>query len=326
MVTSIEEGVTTALPGSVAQELGQSFEGNLNALKTADCVLAIGTDLIDNHQLAGFFIKRNLPKGVKLIVVDPNDNDLHDLADFSLRPQKGTDYDLLLGLMAEISQLGVKRGEPVRPVDLSKYRLGKVSRTTGIPAEMIKAVAQMLASAKNPAFIYGKGITRGGFPNVLKALLDLARLVGALDAEHSMVLSIKGEANSLAAYQYGLDKTFEAKEQKVIYLALGDDYTSQRLIRRVEKVPFKIVQASYASPVTAIADVILPVEMWAEQEGHYLNLEGRLQEVHRGLIPPEEVRSHVDVLEAIAAQLDFSLEPAWRDELEKRVPMNVIIA
>ncbi|GIK39876.1 MAG: formate dehydrogenase subunit alpha [Chloroflexota bacterium] len=326
MVTSVEEGVTTALAGAVAQELAQPFEGKLNALKTADCVLAIGTDLIDNHQVAGFFIKRNLPKGTKLIVVDPNDNDLHDLADFSLRPKKGSDYDLLLGLMAEISQLAVKRGEPAQPVDLSKYRPSEVSRATGIPAETIKAVAQLLASAKNPAFVYGKGITRGGFPTVLKALLDLARLVGALDAEHSGVLSVKGEANSLAAYQYGLDKTFEAKDQQVVYLALGDDYISERLIRRIEKVPFKIVQASYVSPATAIADVVLPVEMWAEQEGHYLNLEGRLQEVHRGLTPPEEVRSHVDILEAIAAQLDFSVDPGWRDELGKRIPMNVIVA
>jgi predicted molibdopterin-dependent oxidoreductase YjgC len=130
----------------------------------------------------------------------------------------------------------------------------------------------------------------------------------------------------LAAYQYGLDKTFETKDQQVVYLALGDDYTSERLIRRVEKVPFKIVQASYVSPATAIADIVLPVEMWAEQEGHYLNLEGRLQEVHRGLTPPEEVRSHVDILEAIAAQLDFSLDPGWRDELGKRVPMNVLMA
>ncbi len=219
----------------------------------------------------------------------------------------------------------VKRGEPAQPVDLSKYRPGEVSRTTGIPAEMIRAVAQLLASAKSPAFVYGKGVTRGGFPIVLLALLDLARLVGALDAEHSMILSVKGEANSLAAYQYGLDKTFEIKDQGVVYLALGDDYASARLVRRVERVPFKIVQASYVSPATAIADVVLPVEMWAEEEGHYLNLEGRLQEVHRGLTPPEEVRSHVDILEAIAAQLDFSLDPGWRNELEKRVPPNALM-
>ena len=61
MVTSIEEGMTTKLPGVLAQELGQPFEGRLDALKEADCVVTIGVDLVDNHQVAGFFIKRNLP-------------------------------------------------------------------------------------------------------------------------------------------------------------------------------------------------------------------------------------------------------------------------
>jgi formate dehydrogenase major subunit len=326
MVTSIEEGVTTALPGWVAQELGHPFEGNLAALKEADCILAIGVDLVDNHQVAGFFIKRNLSKGTKLIVIDPFDNNLHHLADYPLRPKKGSDYDLLMGLMSEIIRLGSARGQTLQPVDPTKYHPDEVSRATAIPVATIRAIAQLLASARQPAFVYGKGITGSGFPAVLKALLDLARLVGALDNEHSRVLSIKGEANSLAACQLGLDKTFQVNGQQVLYLALGDDYASQRLLRRVEHMPFKIVQASYFSPVTGIADVVLPSEMWAEQEGHLLNLEGRLQEVRRALTPPEEVCSHVDILDAIAVQLDVSLDNNWQGELTKRIPANPIVA
>ncbi len=33
--------------------------------------MAIGVDLVDNHQVAGFFVKRALPYGAKLVVVDP---------------------------------------------------------------------------------------------------------------------------------------------------------------------------------------------------------------------------------------------------------------
>lgn len=325
MVTSIEEGMTTALSGGLAQELGRSFEGNLAELKTADCVLAIGVDLIDNHQVVGFFIKRNLPKGTKLMVIDPHDNGLHNLADYALRPRKGSDYDLLLGIMAELTRLGLAKGTPLQPVDLEKYGPEEVSRTTGIPVETLKALAQELASTQKPVFVYGKGVTGGGSSTVLKALLDLARLVGALSEGHSAVLSLKGEANSLAAYQYGLDKVFQVKDQPVVYLALGDDEASQHLTRRLENIPFKVIQASYFSPVTAMADVVLPVEMWAEQEGHYLNLEGRLQEIQRGLTPPQEVRSHVDILEAIAAQLDLNLDDNWRSELCQRIPTNPMI-
>lgn len=321
MVTSIEEGVTTAQPGLVAQEAGQPFEGNLAALRESDCVLAIGVDLVDNHQVAGFFIKRNLPKGTKLIVIDPFDNKLHTLADCALRPEKGRDYDLLMGLMAEVSRLKPVQGS----FDGSKYPLEEVSRVTGIPAAVIKTAAQLLSSARKPAVLYGKGVTGNRESVVLKTLLDLARLVGAFGDEYSRVLSIKGEANSLAAYQYGLSQTFQLNGQQLVYLALGDDYASQRLLQRVAHAPFKVVQASYLSSATAMADVVLPVEMWAEQEGHFLNLEGRLQEVQRGVIPPEEVRSHVDILEAIAAQLDVSLDNDWWGALSRRTPINSIV-
>jgi formate dehydrogenase major subunit len=325
MVTSIEEGITTALSGRVAQAVGQPFEGNLGALKAADCIVAVGVNLIgDHHQVAGFFIKRALPQETKLIVIDPFDNDMHALADYALRPRKGQDYDLLQGITTSIVALGLAKGEPTHLYDLAQCDSEAVSQTTGVPAETISDVSRLIASARRPAFVYGKGITRGDSSMVLKALLDLARLVGALDDKHSAVISTKGQANSLAAQQYELDKIFRVNGHQAIYLALGDDYPSRRLIRRLERAPFIVVQASYVSPLTAMADVVLPTEIWAEQEGYYLNLEGRLQQVHKCLLPPEEVRSNVNILQAIAAQLDLTLDNNWRSELGKRVPTNPI--
>jgi formate dehydrogenase major subunit len=110
---------------------------------------------------------------------------------------------------------------------------------------------------------------------------------------------------------YGLDKIFEVNGHQAVYLALGDDKISQRLLQRLEAAPFIAVQASYVSPATAMADVVLPVEMWAEQKGHFLNLEGRLQEAHRGLAPPPEVWANTKVLEAIAARAGFTLDADW---------------
>jgi formate dehydrogenase major subunit len=322
LVTSIEEGVTTALPGAVAQDLGQPFEGNLEALKSADCVVAVGVDLVANHQVAGFFVKRALPMGTKLVVIDPYDNGLHDLAHYPLRPQKGTDYDLLMGIMSGMVSLGLAKAEPKNAQDLHQHTPEIVSQTTGIPSETIRNVARLIASSQSPVFVYGKGITRRDSPQALKALIELARLAGVLDTGHSALVSVKGQANSLAAYMVGLDRPFEVNGQQALYLALGDDRPSQRLIKRLEGAPFIAVQASYVSPVTAMADVVLPVEMWVEQEGHYLSLEGRLQEAHRGVTPPQEVRSHVAVLQSLAESLGVSLDPNWKSELSQRVPIN----
>jgi NADH dehydrogenase/NADH:ubiquinone oxidoreductase subunit G len=64
-----------------------------------------------------------------------------------------------------------------------------------------------------------------------------------------------------------------------------------------------------------MADVVLPVEMWAEQEGHFLNLEGRLQAVSRGVTPPEEVWSSAKVLQALAKRLGVELDGDWQKDL-----------
>jgi NADH dehydrogenase/NADH:ubiquinone oxidoreductase subunit G len=83
------------------------------------------------------------------------------------------------------------------------------------------------------------------------------------------------------------------------------------------------VQASHMSPATAMADVVLPVEMWTEQEGHYLNLEGRLQEAHASLTPPAQAWSNIKVLEILAASTGFALDSDWRKALQGRAPITV---
>lgn len=107
-----------------------------------------------------------------------------------------------------------------------------------------------------------------------------------------------------------------------MFLALGDEKATPALAQKLEPPadaktkPFLAVQASYVSQVTAMADVVLPVEMWAEQEGHYLNLEGRLQEAHRGITPPESVWSNSKVLEALAERVGTPLDGNWQKDLE----------
>ncbi|MGQ9814068.1 MAG: molybdopterin-dependent oxidoreductase, partial [Candidatus Roseilinea sp.] len=79
--------------------------------------------------------------------------------------------------------------------------------------------------------------------------------------------------------------------------------------------PFVVVQAAYASQITAAADVVFPVETWAEQEGHFVNLEGKVQEARRGLTPPDEVWSSVKVLQSLARKMGYELTADWQKVL-----------
>ena len=109
LVTSMEEGIYTELPSRLAADLGKSFEGKIDCLKNSDCVLVIGADLIKDHQVAGFFIKRAIPNGVPLIVVDPNENPLDSLTNFTLKASKGADLDWLKCLSAGVVKAGLAK-------------------------------------------------------------------------------------------------------------------------------------------------------------------------------------------------------------------------
>jgi formate dehydrogenase major subunit len=301
MVTASEEGMTTALATSLAEELGKPFEANLDAVKKADCVMLIGVNLADTHMVTGFLFKRTLPNGTRLIIVDPNPNGMDLQAHVAIKATRGADLDVLKGIQAGLVKLGLVAGNGAE----AEKALADAAQATGTSADDLLAAAGMLGTASSPVIIFGKGITTKGSLQTLRALHEVGT------AANAGMLSIKGEANSLAAAQYRLMKPFALNGHQAVYAAIGDDSPSQRLVQRMEKAPFVVVQASYVSRLTSSADVVLPVEMWAEQEGHYLNLEGRIQESKRILTAPDGVRSNVDALKAVAEKLGLPVEADW---------------
>lgn len=306
-VTSIEENLTSA------DLSDQKILGDLEDLKNSDCVLVIGADLVKSHQVAGFFVKRNRPKGVTLIVIDPNENETETAAHLVLHPAPGSDQDLLRGLVSGVVNLGFNKNGAS---DIDPQLIASAAAACGIPAETLLTVSRELGAAKSPVIVFGKGITASGH-ELLGLLEELAHAAGAV------LINPMGKANSLAAQSYGLDKTFDPTGHQLVYLALGDDFPTPRLEKRLAKshpkeAPYLVVQASYDSPLVEAADVVLPVEMWAEQEGHYLNLEGRIQSAHRALAPAATVHSNLAVFQSLAAKLGFELDENWREALSIR--------
>jgi assimilatory nitrate reductase catalytic subunit len=68
------------------------------------------------------------------------------------------------------------------------------------------------------------------------------------------------------------------------------------------------------SETALLADVVLPVTQWAEEEGTMTNLEGRVLRRRKALDPPGEARSELDILARLALLLGaparFDTEPA----------------
>jgi len=83
---------------------------------------------------------------------------------------------------------------------------------------------------------------------------------------------------------------------------------------RLSALDLLVVCDVVPSETTRLADVVLPVTQWAEEEGTMTSLEGRVLRRRRAIAPPPGVRSELEVLHELAARLGvptgFPTDPA----------------
>lgn len=88
------------------------------------------------------------------------------------------------------------------------------------------------------------------------------------------------------------------------------------VVDRLRSLDLLVVCDFLLSETAAMADVVLPVLQWAEEEGTMTSLEGRVLRRRRGVERPEGTRSELEVLRELAVRLG---QPAGRFPVEPEV-------
>lgn len=302
MVTSSEEGRYTSYVSDLVADSG-IVEGTLKDLEKADVILTIGTDLTKDHQLAGFFVKRLIGSGAKVIPVSYEAGGMDAFTPFSTVISKKNALAFVQTLESNIN------GQST----------GNINQTSDLNQINFQKLAELLQNSENAMIVFGTDFEAKQINSIMKTLVNVSKGINA------RIISFKGNANSLAASQYGLEQPFKINGHKAAFIGLGDEEPSQTLLQKVENSPYLVVQASYHSSLTAKADVVLPVTNWLEQEGHYVNADGKIQNANRTIIPSEEYRSNLEVLNLIAEKLNFSIADDWKSALVEKASSVEIV-
>ncbi len=307
----IAEGVSQLQNGGK----GLDIECPIEEILDADCILIAGADPKKTHPIIGTLVQRAVSqKGAKLIVVDSSQDVFPLWTDLWLKPVAGSEGVLLNGLAKIIIDKGLVAREKVtaEPVQsLSQYKTGEVNRATGIERESLELAAEMYGQAKRGVIIYGEGLVQRNDPSIVTSLLNLADLTGNQAGGRLRVISLKPAANSRGGWELGL-AAGEIKRDglKGLYLLLGDEQEDEELLDWLKGIDFLVVHASYHSPATAIADVVLPSPIWAEREGKYMSMDGRLLELKRVLQPKDGLLQDQEILIELSKKLGHELRPS----------------
>lgn len=293
MVTSTEEGRYTAVLSEIVADKG-SFESKLSEISNADAVLTIGLDLTKDHQVAGFFVKRIIPKGVNVIPVSYEASGMDGFTPYSTVINRSTDLEFLQALDAEIDGKDVS----------------SLASKAGVSVDQLAQIAEILRKAESSVFVYGAEFDSKKKKETIATLIKLAEKINA------KLISPKGKANSLAAEQLRLNKSFELNGHQAVFVALGDEEPSQNLLKKLDNSPFLVVMASYESALTAKADVVLPVANWLEYSGNYVTSDGQVQKANKSLQAPADVKTSEEVLLEIADRLRMVINPLWNKAIK----------
>jgi len=168
-------------------------------------------------------------------------------------------------------------------------------------------VAEILKASENVVIIFGDHAAE--CEECGKALASIAKIFNA------KLLNTYDGANGKAAALLSLVGNVDCSKVAAAYIALGDECASQAFSQSLDKIPFVVVQSSYISPLTANADVVLPSLTWLEQDGHYMNMEGKLTTAQGSLVAPEGVSDNAVILKNIAGKLGLKVSDDWKAAL-----------
>jgi NADH dehydrogenase/NADH:ubiquinone oxidoreductase subunit G len=158
----------------------------------------------------------------------------------------------------------------------------------------------MLSAAKNPVVVYGEGVFAAKNSKLVARVLDLAKLASK---DGLKVISLKPRGNSRGAWELGMasQNGMAKAKPKMVYVLMSDDkFEMGDWAAPVDQAEFVVVQASYRSPLTDCADVVLPSPIWAERKGKYVSLDGKVGNSHKVLEPPSGIKDDVEVIAKLA--------------------------
>ena len=294
-IGSTEEGAPVQAASEFFEKSGKPFESRFEEIKDADCFLLVGEDVTKDHQVVSFFIKRRIPAGATVIQVASKPTGFDKFANFTFNIDDHS-------MPKFVNELAVLANCPNADFNSS-------AKIFGVSADDLKKAVEAMTFATQSGIIFG---SRSEAANVdlLEAVLMLSNKTKA------KVITTKGNINSLGALMLGLNNPIDTSKAEMILLALCDEELSQQMMKKFDKDKNLVVFSSYISPLTASADVVLPVANWLEEGGHFVNFDGHLLEAKAALQAAEGICTNLEAIRKLASKLDIPISADWEEAIK----------
>ena len=305
--------------------LGQSIE----ALEKLDAVLLVGSNVRKEQAMINHRLRKASLKGADVMVVNSVDYDFNYAISGKIITSPSDIPTALAGIIKALIEIGD------RAIDDAVQSL--ISHV--IVNEEHRIMAKKLSNAKNGTVLLGNLATAHVQFSTLKSLAlvisklanvkfgFLSEAANTSGAHLAGVLPHRGAGGEITD-RSGLNINAMLEQPLKAYLLLGfepeiDCWDGHKALRAMQAAEFVVSMTAYLSEtMQEYADVLLPIALFAETSGSYINVEGRLQSFTGAVPPVGEARPAWKILRVLGNLLnieafEYNSSEEIRDEVTR---------
>lgn len=221
----------------VAHKQSFGFDAPPYTLKDAelsDTILFFGANPVVAHPILWGRVKKN--KDAKVIVIDPRRSETAKVADMWIDIKPKADLILLYTLANVLIEKGWINNEYIENYTenfegykefVTKFTLDTVEETTGISAERVLELAEIIHSGKKVSFWWTMGINQGyQAVRTAQGIINLAIMTGNIGREGTGANSLTGQCNAMGSRLFS----------NTTGLYGGGDYANEAERERIGKI------------------------------------------------------------------------------------------
>ena len=179
-------------------------------------------------------------------------------------------------------------------------------------------ISKKILDAKHPMIIMGESLLKLNSANYLFNLIkDFLNKNNKFTDNWNPLNILSCDASTVGNFDLGiinndinLIKDLKSNKFEIVYLVGQDNLEFDK------KDEFIIYQGSHGDKGAEIADIILPGAAYTEQDGHFTNLEGKIQKAYKASYPPGDAKEDWQIINELAEVMNNRKLFNDKDELE----------
>ena len=200
--------------------------GSIRDIENAGLVLIIGSNTAESHPVLATRVKRaHKLRNQKLMVADLREHEMAKRADLFFRPKPGTDMVWLSAISRYLLDNGMAHkkflAQWVNGLDeykksLAPFTMEFASQTCGLPEDLLKNAAHMIAEADGVCVLWAMGVTQHSMgSDTSTAISNLLLITGNYMKTGSGAYPLRGHNNVQGASDHGAMPNFLPGYQSV---------------------------------------------------------------------------------------------------------------